>query len=85
MTRFDDTHRANLRAATTDHHARIRAERLEDVAWMAATGECMTGAARRLGLTHSALDHWTRRHAPELREVLLAREPLGYSRERWAS
>lgn len=45
MTRFDETHRANLRASTTNHFARLRAERLEDVLWLTETGESLTGAA----------------------------------------
>jgi hypothetical protein len=79
MARFDATHRANLSAAQNDSHAARRAERLEDVLWMTANGECMTGAAQRLGLSHGALDHWTRRYAPEARRVLLDREPLGFT------
>lgn len=36
-------------------------------------------------MTHQALDHWTRRHAPEARQVLLSREPIGYSEWRKVS
>lgn len=52
-----------------------RAARLEDVQWMAETGECLSGAARRLGLAPDVLDRWLWRHAPELHAVFIRREP----------
>lgn len=50
-------------------------QRLEDLTWMADTGESATGAAERLGISHDALEIWTRRHAPELWKRLVARDP----------
>lgn len=35
--------------------------RTEDVTWMARWGETPTGAAERLGITTSGLEHWCRR------------------------
>lgn len=83
--RFDEQNLANLQAAKAAVVARRRAVRLEDLNFMTDTGECMTGAARRLGMTYSALNHWCRRHAPEQRVVLLSRDYEGSSSERWAS
>lgn len=39
-----------------DHHART-----ENVRFLAATGENLSGAAKRLGLRPEALDKWCRR------------------------
>ena len=50
--------------------------RAEDVRWLAETGECLTGAARRLGTTVDALEKWCALHG--LRDELnrlRAREP----------
>jgi hypothetical protein len=55
---------------TVDHRARA-----EDVRWMADSGECATGAARRLGITFAALEKWARRFAPDDWRQLVAREP----------
>lgn len=33
-------------------------DRLEDLRWMVETGECATGAARRLGISLVALEKW---------------------------
>lgn len=52
-------------------------ERMEDVRWMAETGESLTGAAARLDppLSSDALDKWLRdQGAKDLLGVLLARE-----------
>ncbi len=38
------------------------AARAEDLAFMAATGETVEGAARRLGITRTALEHWCDNH-----------------------
>jgi hypothetical protein len=38
------------------------AERLEDLAWMAGTGESLAGAAMRLGSTEDAVEAFLRRH-----------------------
>ncbi len=51
------------------------AERLEDLAWLADTGENAVGAARRLGVSHDALDRWCRRHCFDLWQQLRARDP----------
>jgi hypothetical protein len=54
--------------------------RLEDVAWMAATGESLTGAARRLGVTASGLEKWLdRRGRSDLTHALLAHEPRDHN------
>lgn len=45
---------------------RERAARLEDLTFMAECGETFEGAAKRLGITESALEKWGRDHAPEL-------------------
>lgn len=36
-------------------------ERAEDLAWMAASGETLAGAAERLGISTDALTEWGRR------------------------
>lgn len=43
-------------------YERFNRARAEDVEWMAATGECLTGAAQRLGITPSSLESWCRDH-----------------------
>lgn len=54
--------------------------RLEDVRWMAATGECLSGAAARLGIAVSALEVWGRRHDRESLALLIAAEPKDHNR-----
>lgn len=66
------------------------AARLEDVAFMAATGETLTGAARRLRMDAESLATWLRRRgAGELCHVLRSRESDERTRAaglaRWAS
>lgn len=53
-----------------------RDARIEDVQWMADTGETLSGAARRLGLSVDAFERWLHRNAPELRRPLARREPM---------
>lgn len=49
--------------------------RLEDLEFMADTGECLTGACRRLGLNVAALEKWLRdRGRGDLYNRLSARE-----------
>lgn len=57
------------------------AQRLEDVAFMAAHGESLSGAARRLGIGASALEAWLRRNgAPHLTDALRVNEPRDHNR-----
>ena len=50
--------------------------RLEDIEWMAATDEHLTGAARRLGLSTQALARFLyRRDRHDLYAKLAARDP----------
>ena len=42
--------------------AAANADRLEDLTFLADTGESLTGAASRLGLTTDALEKWCRTH-----------------------
>ena len=53
--------------------------RHEDLAWMAATGECLSGAAARLGLKRKSLERWAKRNAPDLLARLLDREPRDHN------
>jgi hypothetical protein len=73
-----------------DHRARA-----EDIRWFVDTGENLTGAARRLGISRSGLEKWAEHHGlhAEL-DTLRRREPgdpyrLELARERakarWAS
>lgn len=64
------------RTAAVDHCARR-----EDVAWMAAGGEGLTGAARRLGITRTALEKWCALHAPDLLAQLRAHEPTDHNHQ----
>ena len=57
------------------------ASRLEDVRWMAETGECLDGAARRLGLTGNALERWLERNDRAALAALLARQPRDHNRQ----
>lgn len=54
-----------------DHTARI-----EDVRWMAATGEGLTGAAKRVSISTAALEGWLRKHDPATLSTLTAQDPL---------
>lgn len=56
------------------------AARLEDVRWMAETGECLDGAARRLGLSRNTLEKWLDRNAPDVLPALIARQPRDHNR-----
>lgn len=48
---------------------------IEDAEWMADTGECLTGAARRLGRTVDGLDKLLRRHGrSDIYRTLASRE-----------
>ena len=59
------------------------AHRAEDVRWMAATGECLSRAAERLGTTADALEKWLRlRGMDSERRTLMSREPIGLGWER---
>jgi len=49
--------------------------RTEDVIFLAETGEGLTNAARRLGLTPVALERWATRHLPEVLRTLRRNEP----------
>lgn len=65
-------------AAKSQEARRVAAERarIEDLAWMAETGESLTGAARRIGLSRESLERWMRQR--DLRDVLAqlqSREP----------
>lgn len=52
-------------------------ERAEDLAWMAETGETLTGAAKRLGIGLNALEKWCRTHGEmAVYRRLAAREDL---------
>lgn len=75
--------RAERKAAgrARDNAARIadedaaREQFLEDVEWMAETGECATGAARRLGMKREALEKRLKRaDRSDLYRTLAARE-----------
>jgi hypothetical protein len=57
-----------------------REERLEDLWWMAETGECLSGAASRLGVQVKALEAWLRRHDRDLLQRLVAHEPRDHNR-----
>jgi transposase-like protein len=65
------------------HYARIYldrkppfdpADRLEDCRWMAAHGESLTGAARRIGISRDGLEAWLRKHDRETLRVLCERD-----------
>ncbi len=60
-------------------NAEACARRLEDLAWMADTGESASGAAERLGMTLSALERWCDRHARDLWRRLSARDPVDHN------
>lgn len=54
--------------------------RLEDVRWMAETGECLDGAARRLGLSRGTLERFLERNDRACLATLLARQPRDHNR-----
>lgn len=56
------------------------AGRLEDVRWMAETGECLDGAARRLGLTRNTLEKWLARSDADALRLLVSRQPRDHNR-----
>lgn len=64
--------RAEIEAST--------AARLEDCRWMAATGECLSGAASRLGLKTNTLEKWLLANDRATFSALLAREPRDHNR-----
>lgn len=73
----------------TDHAARA-----EDIRWLAETGESLTGAARRLGITPTGLEKYCQRHGlDDAARRMRSREPhdhnalgnLSDARVRWAS
>ena len=68
-------HIATLQAGRRALDERRNTERLEDVTWMLAGGECLSGAAARLGISTEALRAWCRRHAPHIGRQLSDREP----------
>lgn len=63
--------------------ARVRTERLEDLHWMAEHGECLEGAAARLGITVGAVEKFLTRFDPELLRTLSLRNPRDWNR--WTS
>ena len=71
MSHIDPEDRETIRQPRDE----MVAERLEDLAWLADTGENAVGAARRLGVSHAALDRWCRRHCFDLWQQLRARDP----------
>lgn len=58
--------------AEVDHAARA-----EDIRWFVETGESLSGAARRLGISRAGVEKWCALHdmAAEL-EILRRRDPL---------
>lgn len=61
--------------ALAQHWENLQRARIEDLLWMAETGEHAEGAARRLGIGYDALERFARRHTPDTWAVLLARKP----------
>lgn len=59
------------------------AARAEDVRWMVETGENLTGAAKRLGISTDGVEKWCVLHGmhPEL-ERLRSREPISVGADR---
>lgn len=52
-------------------------QRLEDLEWLAETGECSEGAAYRLGISRSALQRFCERYGrSDLWAQLRAHDPL---------
>lgn len=57
------------------------AARLEDCRWMAETGECLDGAARRLSLKRKTLEKWLENNDPATLASLIARQPRDHNRQ----
>lgn len=55
------------------------AARLEDARWMAETGECLSGAARRLGLTYKGLERWLFDRDRQTLNALASRQPRDHN------
>lgn len=55
-------------------------DRLEDAWWMAETGDGLTSAAQRLGLTVNALEKWLERNDKDCLARLIANEPKDHNR-----
>jgi hypothetical protein len=55
------------------------AARLEDARWMAETGECLDGAARRLGISKAALERWLTANDRATLSALLAKQPRDHN------
>lgn len=78
-------------AANKALYGRLAAARLEDLRWMAETGECLTGAARRLGTSVEALSRWLFRwDARDLYQQMADRDPIqpdapDHMQKRWVS
>lgn len=53
--------------------------RVEDLNWLAETGENAIGAAKRLGLTYASLEKWASKHTPETWQALIARNPRDHN------
>jgi hypothetical protein len=53
--------------------------RLEDLRWMAETGECLEGAAHRLGMQSKSLERFLRRHDRECIATLIANQPRDHN------
>jgi hypothetical protein len=66
----------NLRAARA-RQADAMAARREDFLWMASTGECLEGAARRLGIKPDSLIEWCKDNGLHAEaELMRSRDPL---------
>lgn len=64
---------------TIDWSTEINADRLDNLRFLAATGESLEGAAQRLGITVASLDTWCRRHGhTDLYQQLAARGEYGH-------
>lgn len=71
--------RAAARRAEQDKQ---RADRIEDLEWMAEHGESLIGAAARVGITESALEHFlVRNERRDVLEVLRRRNPRDDNRQ----
>lgn len=59
-------------------------ERLEDLRWMAETGESVLGAAKRLGISRESLTTWCRRNdAMDIYDALRRRNPTAIEGTDW--